>query len=478
MRSRFAVALTALLLPALAGPPAAAAASDVEGPNILVRVEPSTKDRFVALRDSGWDVIHIHGNTFDILVDDAQLAELLASGDRVTIEDDDVYANLREIKARRGTLIGNYTTYAEMAARMQDRASTYPSICSVQSIGTSHEGRDIWAMKISDNVGTDEGEPGVLYMGTYHARELIAVEIPLALADSLLMNYGSDARYTDWVNEREIWFIPIVNVDGHVYVENNDTNWRKNRRNNGGGSFGVDINRNHDWQWGHDNNGSSGTPSSLTYRGPSPASEPEVQAIQNFVNAHSNLRFSISYHSYGDLWLWGPGYKPGLSPDQDLFGEYGAQATAANGYLPGNPAVGAIYITNGDVNDWLYNSPSHPRIYGMTPEVGSAFYPPESQIPSLVAENIEPAWIALDNADRPERLAPPGQPTLSAIPDSPNGDALVQWSAPTTADTLPVEYELVMKEGATVTTDGFESAGSAIFTNGWTRSTARKFAGS
>ena len=225
--------------------------------------------------------------------------------------------------------------------------------------------------------------------------------IPLAIADSLLLNYGSNPRFTEFVDQREIWIVPTVNPDGFVYVENVNTNWRKNRRNNGG-SFGVDLNRNYDYQWGHDDNGSSSFPSSDIYRGPSPASEPEIQAVQNFVNSRSFV-FSISYHSYGNWWLWGPGYKPGLGVDQDVFAGYGEHVASLNGYEPGNPASGTIYITNGSADDWLHNSPAHAKIYGMTPEVGGpsdGFYPPESRIGPLILENMETAWLALEHADR------------------------------------------------------------------------------
>ena len=287
-------------------------------------------------------------------------------------------AGLRALKAGRAPGLGAYTTYSEMVAQITARVAAYPGLASMSSIGTSHEGRDLWALKISDNVGIDEDEPEVFYMGNHHARELITVMIPLAIADSLLLNYGSNPRFTEFVDQREIWIVPTVNPDGFVYVENVNTNWRKNRRNNGGGSYGVDLNRNYDYQWGHDNNGSSSSPSSDIYRGPSPASEPEIQAVQNFVDSHSFV-FSISYHSYGNWWLWGPGYKPGLGVDQDVFAGYGE-------IVEGLETVGNFYGGYGEVAP-DGNGPVNGQAAFRGNEYLSAEFPELTQILSISIED-------------------------------------------------------------------------------------------
>ena len=451
----------------------------VIGPNTIIEAQPANKDQFSYLIRSGMDIVHVHGNTVEILVDEGDLLELNSRGIPYRVTNDDPYKNMREIKMSRAIGLGAYTTYSEMITRLNNFVATYPSIAQFSTLTPlTHEGRQIYALKISDNVAVDEDEPEVLYIGNHHAREVITPSIALAIADSLLINYGTNPQFTQWVNEREIWIIPILNPDGYVYVENVDTFWRKNRRNNGS-NFGVDLNRNYNYQWGHDNIGSSPFTGDETYRGPSAASEPEIQAIQNFVNAHQ-FRFSISYHSYGNWWLWGPGYKPGMPVDQDIFAGYGAQASAFNGYEPGNPASSTIYLTNGDADDWLYHSPTHPKIIAMTPEVGGdsdGFYPPEFRIPALVAENMGPAWIALANADRPGRLAPPGQPALNPVPVSNTGDYNVTWNAPVVADTQPVLYELVEKTGPSTITDGIENGAGRFQTGGWAPSSTRKFAG-
>ncbi len=439
---------------------------------IRAEVVPPNKDVLREILASNLDVSHGHGGSFDMLLSDAELAELRAMGCEIQILNENVYDGLR------GGFLPQYVSNSEAIAALNAFAATYPGLAAVSDIGNTHQLRDVLALKISDNVAIDEDEPEVLYMGNHHAREMISVIIPLAIADSLLSNYGSDPRFTEWVNEREIWIVPVVNPDGLQFVEDQDQFWRKNRRNNGG-SFGVDPNRNYTFQWGHDNIGSSNFPSSDIYRGPSAGSEPENQAIMNLVNGRE-FKFALSYHSFGNWWLWGLGYKPAPTPDEDIFLGYGTQVSALNGYVPGNPAAGVIYLTNGDAGDWLYGDPAHPKVFGMTPEVGNSndyFNPPASRIPQLVAENMEPAWIALENADRPGRLAPPGQPTLDVIPPNSSGDYVVTWSPPTVADTEPVVYELVEKTGPATVTFGFESGAGAFNTDGWTISNVRKFAG-
>jgi hypothetical protein len=472
--SRFLAPAAVVLAGLAAGPPTAAAG---ERPDLRVQVELADKAQLTALLALQLDVTEIEGMSADVLLTEAQHDALLAAGFRTRV--------LRRLEAAapfRGTTPEwqpEYVSYNEAVTALNGYVSAYPALTQLTSLGTSLEGRTIWALKISDNAATDEGEPEVLVIGNHHAREVISVIIPLALADSLLTNHGSDPTWTQWVDERETWIVPVLNPDGFTYSENTSFFWRKNRRPNGGGSFGVDLNRNYDYEWGHDNNGSSSFTGSDVYRGPSAASEPEIQAIQAFVGSRQFV-FSISYHSYGNLVLWGPGYKPGLGEDDDVHAGFGAMATAGNGWLPGNPASGAIYITNGDSDDWLHSAPGHSPIYAFTPEVGTSsdyFDTPPSRIPTLVVEGLEPAITALAHADRPERLAPPGQTAIAPTGPSHDGTFTVSWPAPATADTQVAAYELVEKTGPGTATDGLESGIAAFDAGGWTQSPARAAAG-
>src|SRR5688572_28925615 len=163
-----------------------------------------------------------------------------------------------------------YHDYAEMVAEIQQAAADHPEIFYLFSMGTSYEGRTIWAGKISDNVGTDEDEPEVLFTHHQHAREHLTVAMALYTLKMLTDEYGTTQQVTDLVNNREIWMVFDMNPDGGEYDIATGTyrSWRKNRQPNSGSSYvGTDLNRNWDYRWGCCG-GSSGSTSSETYRGP------------------------------------------------------------------------------------------------------------------------------------------------------------------------------------------------------------------
>ena len=360
--------------------------------------------------------------------------------------------------------LGAYRTYAEATAVLQALVAAHPTRAALTSIGTSHEARALHALKISDNVAIDEDEPEVLIMGCHHARELMSVEIPLQFAEYLLAHYGTDPQVTALVDTREIWIVPIVNPDGYVYVQNNHAGastgwWRKNRRNNGDGTYGVDINRNYGYQWGYDNVGSSPTTSSSIYRGPSGFSEPETQAVRNFVAAR-HFTMWLSYHSYSELLLFPWGYVFDYTVDHETYLRLGEELNAGTGYLLGNPAMGAIYRTNGGSDDWAYGDTlAKPVVYGFTPEVGSfaegAFAPAESLIAPYFARLLPMNLKCLELAGDPQQVLGPAPVVItSAIVQS--GQLVLGWTGNAPDDPNPAaHYEL---EGFQM--QGFQSLGA------------------
>ena len=152
---------------------------------------------------------------------------------------------------------------------------------------TTIEGRPIWVYKISSSPDEDNGHPEIFFNAYIHAREAITFEVAYDLASYLVSGYGSDPRATNIVDTRQIYIQPVVNPDGVEYNALTNPNgggmWRKNRRDNGDGSFGIDLNRNFDFHWG--TRGVQWEPRSQTYPGPSAASEPETQAVQNLLSS-------------------------------------------------------------------------------------------------------------------------------------------------------------------------------------------------
>ncbi len=290
--------------------------------------------------------------------------------------------------------MGGFRTLAEIEQEMDRLAATFPLIVSPKfSVGTSIQGRPIWAMRISTTPAAhDPAKPVAWYDAIHHAREPMSGEAILRFADFLVSNYGADADATRIVATRNSLFIPCVNPDGYEFnrqiAPNGGGLWRKNRRNNGGGSFGVDLNRNYAWEWGPQWPGSSGNPDSDTYRGTAPFSEPETAALRDLL-AQQTPGMSISCHTYSDLLLYSWGYNTIVTPDNGAFRQYGEDMTSENGWDYGT-VWQLLYIANGGSIDWHYGQHG---AFAFTPEIGSqtdGFWPSPSRIDALAADAHRP----------------------------------------------------------------------------------------
>lgn len=198
------------------------------------------------------------------------------------------------------TIDARYHTFDEVAYELDSIAQQYPMITHLDTIGyTTNDSMPIFALKISDNAHIDEDEPAILYVACHHAEEILGIEICMYMIDDLLTRHLQDSvRY--WIENREIWFVPLLNAEGHgVVMTGIDTTWRKNKRdNNNNGVFdidfdGVDLNRNYNFHW---TTGGSTDPSSEYYRGPATFSENEARALRDLAVAN-NFTFCITYHS-------------------------------------------------------------------------------------------------------------------------------------------------------------------------------------
>ena len=293
--------------------------------------------------------------------------------------------------------MGGFFTWQEMLDQLDAMRTAYPDLISAKApIGSSHEERPIHFVRISNSPDTDQDKPEVLYDALHHAREPASLHQLITFMWYLLENYGTDAEVTYIVDNLELYFVPCVNPDGYVFNELNEPDgggmWRKNRRNNGDGTFGVDLNRNYGLGWGFDNEGSSPNPMSEIYRGPSAFSEPETQAMRDFCNDHE-FRIALNYHTYGDLLVYPWSYQPSFyTPDSAVFVNYSDLLTNDNRYRFGTADQTVNYVTNGDSDDWMYGEQdTKPKIFAMTPEAGregEGFWPPISSIPAICQENI------------------------------------------------------------------------------------------
>lgn len=286
--------------------------------------------------------------------------------------------------------MGGYLTYAEMLDVLDDMATQYPNLISTRApIGTQTiEGNDIFWVRLSDNPTMDEDtEPEVLYTALHHAREPNSMAQMIYFLWYMLENYETDPEVQYLVNNVEMYFVPCLNVDGYLWNEQTDPEgggfWRKNRRPNEGGTFGVDLNRNYGYEWGINDTGSSPNPDGQTYRGTGPFSEPEAQAMKEFCEAHE-FQIAHNYHSYGNLLIHPWGYDDSPTVDDDLFKAMAIEMTKENDFVYGTGIETVGYNVNGDSDDWMYGEETtKPKIYAYTPEVGagaSGFWPNQANI--------------------------------------------------------------------------------------------------
>jgi len=388
MYSRAIVLTVALFAFALAAVPATAVTA--EQATMQARIEFASMDEWDEfLKTPGLDVMKSkRGVGATIITNSAEIEELRAMGFNVIIEIEDLATHFRSQMPR--TDFGDFHTWSEMVAVLDALHATYPDITTDKiSIGTSEQGRDLWVMKISDNPDIDETEPEVLFDGMHHAREPISMEVVLHYMTWLCENYGTDTEATYLVDNREIWFFPIVNPDGYVYNESVGwgTMWRKNRRVNAGypSCPGVDNNRNYDWEWG--TTGISFDRCSDVYCGTEAFSELENQAYRDFVYAH-DFPVNISFHSVVGAILVPWGYENIPSPDDVLMREIANEMARYNGYEVGRAGEVLNYECSGTTCDWLYGELG---CLSVCVEVGgSHFWPQESELPGLVAENLWP----------------------------------------------------------------------------------------
>ena len=315
-----------------------------------------------------------------------------------------------------------YHNFAEMETDLHDLVTAHPAIARLNVFGRSIENRNLYALRISA-APPDEGAalPGVLYVGNIHAREHLTLEQALWLAHYYCEQYGRNPAVTNLVNRREIWILPNVNPDGTAYdlAGRNYHWWRKNRRRNADGSYGVDLNRNFGYRWG--GIGAAITPNSETYRGTAPFSELETTALRVFVQEHENLRTSIFMHTYSELVLWPYGYTTQALPsdmqpdDLHIFQTAGKAMARLNGYTPMQSS--SLYPTSGSSDDWLYGAR---HIYAWTFELyptvsPPGFYPPGSVIKQQVERNRGALTYAASIAAAPRTVLGEGDTQAPVI---------------------------------------------------------------
>jgi hypothetical protein len=191
-----------------------------------------------------------------------------------------------------------YRTYDESCEIFKNYKLKYPNLVDIEVIGTTWEKRDILLIKISKDVATSNSKPALFFTGTIHAREWIGHELAIEFTRYVVENINYNEELNSIFESSVIYLVPCANPDGFDYSQKHFSFWRKNRRANADGSFGVDLNRNFPIGFSKSSN-----PTSNIYGGPSPFSEPETQALRDFVESHPNISIALDYHSQGNVFF-------------------------------------------------------------------------------------------------------------------------------------------------------------------------------
>jgi carboxypeptidase T len=362
-----------------------------------------SKRDFVAgkLHRAGLDLLEERGGRVYALVSRPEMARLTSEGIPFSYETFEFLPPAAAQGTSEGGINGAYHSTFELETDLWRLQSEYPDLLRVVDIGESLEGRKIRAMKISDNPALEEEEAAVFFLGCHHAREWISVEVPYLFGEYLLEHYGTDPRVRDLVDRSEIWVVPLVNPDGLEYSIHVYRYWRKNRRANADGSYGVDLNRNYGYRWGFDDLGSSPDPSSGVYRGPAPFSEPETRAVRDMF-LQQGPQALVSFHSYSQVILYPWGYAnvptPADAELRDVARTMSDLMASVRGTVYGfGRAAASLYLTNGDTTDWSFGLAGIPSFTIELPPVDiqeGGFFNAESEIDGIFLENL-PAMLYL-----------------------------------------------------------------------------------
>ncbi|MCK5821134.1 MAG: DUF2817 domain-containing protein [Bacteroidales bacterium] len=331
----------------------------------LYRIYVEDFSKIRNLESTGVNIYNMNpGSYIEIIAKPEQAARLEAEGFQIEYLGKDFVelANIQRLKAS-----PEYHDYQETMDELQDIADRFPNISQLEILGQSVLGRNLACLKISDNPDMDEDEIPILICGAHHGNEVLSVEATLYQINYLVDNYGVDDEVTNWVDNYEIWFIPLVNPDGREAVRRYNEN-------------GIDLNRNYSFE--HTAVGNHGEP----------FSEPETQVIRDLTALYPPA-MSLTYHTSGRLILYSWTHTDAAAPDIDAM-IYLGNIIAESIVFPVGGSTdhyelrqgGAWYFTAGEYCDYLYATHN---TQAFTVEMWTRQNPDGSVIPEVVERNLE-----------------------------------------------------------------------------------------
>lgn len=260
-----------------------------------------------------------------------------------------------------------YYSYSQIIGIIDSLATNFPAICKKVDLGTSLGGRQLAALKISDNVNQDEPEAEIMFDGGIHGDEVGAAQNVIMFAREICLLYGIDPVYTELIDNREIWLYPMVNPDGRMEMSRYNNN-------------GVDINRDGGYMW----NGEGQSTGAF--------SQVETKALRN-INFDNQFVVYTNYHSGTEIISYPWSYRGSLARDyphlHNLAGLYSSTSGYAN--LSYGQGYNVMYAINGSTKDWHYGCLGQ---VGWSMEISNLKQPPSSQILMYYNYN-KPAMIEM-----------------------------------------------------------------------------------
>jgi len=365
----------------------------------VVRAQITTQHQADKINNAGMDIwtdrsfAHLGRN--DIRVNDTDLALLEGLGVTYEVMIDDLAATIEQDRllstGAKENWFDAYHTYPDIVTFASGLAKSYPKVATwTPSVGKSIEGRDIGLLTLSG--GKNATAPKILLNGGQHAREWISPATVLYIGNKLATGYGSDAEITRFLDSFTIVIVPMMNPDGYTFTWASNRLWRKNRRVNSGGSYGVDLNRNWAFHWCE--SGASKEPSSDTYCGSGPASEPETKTLQDISVSHGPFKGAIDFHSYSQLIMrpygWSNTPPPGNTKLTAVGDGMKAAMKKATGVEYTNQAIWQLYLSAGSSADFWIATANIPLSYGFEArDTGKyGFLLPPNQIAPSGEENL------------------------------------------------------------------------------------------
>ena len=323
---------------------------------------PDNKEQFDKVAES-FEITHRDGNSYEVLVLIEKTKQFLKVAPQAKLIELDIHEAQRIQEKASPELFASYRNYDQVTAAIKKIAEDHPEFAAIESYGSSENGRPLFALKISDNVSTDEDEPEIMLTSGTHGDEIITVEVLLTLLEELVNGYGTNKRLTKMVNDAELYFILAVNPDGFS---------ARTRYANG-----IDPNRDYPWP-----------------EQPNRTSNSCISGIIDFFNGR-NFVGSMDLHAYGKLvmypWAWTE--QAPISTDVTKFQALGRTMAAGNRYQVGQISQ-IIYVAKGSSADYYYWKKGTVA-YGI--EIANSKAPATSAIPGVVTEVREMTWKFIEN---------------------------------------------------------------------------------